>query len=48
MWGSDFCQTHDRPYEELVRSGMEAFGDLSGAQQDACLGGTARRLWFGG
>ena len=48
MWGSDFCQTHDRPYAELVRAGIEAFGDLSGAQQDACLGGTAQRLWFGG
>ena len=47
MWGSDFCQTHDRPYGELVRAGVEAFGDLSGAQQDACLGGNARRVWFG-
>ena len=47
MWGSDYCQTHDRPYAELVRAGIEAFGDLSGAQQDACLGGTAQRLWFG-
>ena len=46
MWGSDFCQTHDRPYAELVRAGIEAFGDLGGAQQDACLGGTAQRLWF--
>ena len=47
MWGSDYCQTHDRPYAELVRCGVEAFGDLNGAQQDACLGETARRLWFG-
>ena len=46
MWGSDFCRTHDRPYGELVRCGIEAFSDLSGAQQDACLGGTAQRLWF--
>lgn len=46
MWGSDYCQTHDRPYEALVRAGVEAFSGLSGAQQDACLGGTAQRLWF--
>ena len=45
MWGSDFCQTHDRPYPELVRDGIEAFSGLGGAQQDACLGGTALRLW---
>ena len=47
VWGSDFCQTHNRPYKELVRAGAEAFSDLSGAQQDACLGGNARRVWFG-
>lgn len=46
MWGSDYCQTHDRSYGELVRTGIAAFGDLTGAQQDACLGGTAERLWF--
>ena len=46
MWGSDFCQTHDRPYRELVRDGIEAFADLTSAQQEACLGGTAGRLWF--
>lgn len=45
MWGSDFCQTHDRPYPELVRNGMDAFAELPGRQQDACLGGTALRLW---
>ncbi len=45
MWGSDFCQTHDRPYRELVRGGIEAFAGLRGAQQEACLGGTALRLW---
>ena len=45
VWGSDFCQTHDRPYEGLVRAGIDAFAGLRGAQQDACLGGTALRLW---
>ena len=46
MWGSDYCQTHDRPYSELVRTGIEAFGGLSETQQEACLGATASRLWF--
>ena len=45
MGGSDFCQTHDRPYRELVRNGIEAFAALPGPHQDACLGGTALRLW---
>ena len=47
VWGSDYCQTHDRPYSQLVRAGIEAFGGLSEAQQEACLGVTASRLWFG-
>jgi predicted TIM-barrel fold metal-dependent hydrolase len=45
MWGSDFCQTHDRSYPELVALARDAFGELSPGQQAACLGGTAARLW---
>ena len=45
MWGSDYSQTHDRSYGRLVRDGIEAFAGLGGAQQEACLGGTAARLW---
>jgi predicted TIM-barrel fold metal-dependent hydrolase len=45
MWGSDFCQTHDRSYAELVRLGREAFSGLSAAEQARCLGGTAAALW---
>ena len=45
MWGSDFSQTHDRPYAELVRFGREAFSGLSAADQARCLGGTAAALW---
>ena len=45
MWGSDYCQTQDRTYPALLRAGVEAFGDLRGAEQEACLGGTALRLW---
>ena len=45
MWGSDFCQTHDRSYAQLVVLGREAFGSLPAADRDLCLGGTAARLW---
>jgi L-fuconolactonase len=45
MWGSDFCQTHDRTYADLVALARDAFGDLAAADQAACLGGTAARLW---
>jgi predicted TIM-barrel fold metal-dependent hydrolase len=47
MWGSDFCQTHDRSYGELVALGRRAFCVLDADSQAACLGGTARRLWRG-
>jgi predicted TIM-barrel fold metal-dependent hydrolase len=45
LWGSDFSQTHDRPYAELVRFGREAFSGLAAAEQARCLGGTAAALW---
>ena len=45
MWGSDFSQTHDRPYAELVRLGRAAFAELSADEQADCLGGTAARVW---
>jgi len=45
MWGSDFCQTHDRSYAELVALARDAFGGLARKDQDACFSGTARRLW---
>lgn len=45
LWGSDFCQTHDRPYTELVRLGRAAFSGLTAPEQALCLGGTALRLW---
>jgi len=44
-WGSDFCQTHDRSYAELVALAREAFGDLGEKDRLARLGGTAARLW---
>lgn len=47
MWGSDFCQTHDRSYAELAALGRQAFADLPDDARDACLGRTALRLWPG-
>ena len=47
MWGSDFCQTHDRSYAELVQLARESFADLDTEERSACLAGTARRLWPG-
>lgn len=45
MWGSDFCQTHDRNYDQLVALGKNAFSCLSQEDQGRCLGGTAMSLW---
>lgn len=45
MWGSDFSQTHDRSYGELVALGRRAFAGLPARDREACLGGTAARLW---
>lgn len=47
MWGSDFSQTHDRSYAELVALGRRAFSGLSEREREACLGGTAARLFSG-
>ncbi len=44
MWGSDFPQTHDRPYPELVDLGRRACARLSAGDQAAFLGGTALTL----
>jgi predicted TIM-barrel fold metal-dependent hydrolase len=47
MWGSDFPQTHDRPYAELVELGRFACSGLPDDEQRAFLGGNALRLWPG-
>jgi L-fuconolactonase len=44
MWGSDFPQTHDRPYAGLVDLGRRACAGLPAADQAAFLGGTAMAL----
>ncbi len=45
MWGSDFPQTHDRPYPALVELGRHACSRLPGDEQRAFLGDNALRLW---
>jgi L-fuconolactonase len=45
LWGSDYPQTHDRPYAALVDMGRAACSRLSPADQRRFLGGNALRLW---
>lgn len=45
MWGSDYSQTHDRPYAELVAYAREASSQLAEADRAWFLGGTAATLW---
>jgi L-fuconolactonase len=45
MWGSDFSQTHDRPYPELAEHARFAASRLADDARAAFLGGTALRLW---
>jgi len=45
VWGSDYPQTHDRSYRELVELGRLACARLTTADRDLVLGANARRLW---
>lgn len=45
LWGSDYPQTHDRGYADLVALCREAAADLSAEDRAEYLGGTALRLW---
>ena len=45
MWGSDYCQTHDRSYGALVELARESFSGLSDEERALCLSETAKRLW---
>ena len=45
VWGSDFPQTHDRPYRDLVALARRACAELSDADREQLLGGTALTLW---
>jgi predicted TIM-barrel fold metal-dependent hydrolase len=45
MWGSDFSQTHDVPYPELVEEGRRAAAKLADDARQAYLAGSAATLW---
>ncbi len=45
MWGSDYCQTYDRPYAELVELGRAACSSLSPEEQTWFQGETALKFW---
>ena len=45
VWGSDYSQTHDRPYGDLVELGRAACSELSARDQARVLGDNALRLW---
>jgi len=45
MWGSDYSQTHDRPYPDLAEYARQAASKLDDAARAAFLAGTALSLW---
>ena len=45
VWGSDYPQTHDRPYAALVALGRDACAGLPADDRARFLGGNAVRLW---
>jgi len=45
LWGSDYSQTHDRPYSELVEYARHAASRLDDDARAAFLAGTALALW---
>ncbi len=45
VWGSDYPQTHDRPYAALVALGRDACAGIPAADRDRLLGGNVLRLW---
>lgn len=44
-WGSDFSQTHDRSYVDMVRLAQSACAGLGDSDRAHFLGGTALALW---
>lgn len=47
QWGSDWSQTHDRPFAELVSSAREVFSVLPEADRRWVWGDAARGFWPG-
>lgn len=46
VWGSDYAQTHDRTYDELVALGHRALSALSERERDEVGHTNAADLWF--
>lgn len=46
LWGSDYAQTHDRTYADLVALGRQALAALGAPEQDAVGHANAATLWF--
>ena len=44
IWGSDFAQTYNRPYRQLVALGIDATNSL-GVEAAGPLGENARKIW---
>lgn len=45
MWGSNYPNTYDRPYQAMVELARGALSFLNSKDQDAVFGGTALALW---
>jgi predicted TIM-barrel fold metal-dependent hydrolase len=45
LWGSDWPQSHDRPYAQLVALAHRACAGLTAVERAAVLGGNALTLW---
>jgi predicted TIM-barrel fold metal-dependent hydrolase len=45
LWGSDYPQTHDRPYGDMVALAQRAVANFDAAARARFLGGTALELW---
>jgi predicted TIM-barrel fold metal-dependent hydrolase len=45
MWGSNYPNTHDRSYPEMVALARNALGYLDPTDQELVFGGSALRLW---
>jgi predicted TIM-barrel fold metal-dependent hydrolase len=45
MWGSDYSQTRDRPYGDLVEWGRKGAAKLSDEHRAGYLGENALKIW---
>jgi predicted TIM-barrel fold metal-dependent hydrolase len=45
MWGSDYSQTHDRSYADLVALARRSAASLGAAERERFLAGTTLELW---